>query len=118
VKVKKLADAGAPEPRLTLKRYDRLYALNLMLLVVLIAIVPMGAFFKYEYETQINLYIKHAQFSLATALAQRDERIRSQYANVAPLGPLTCSANAPNHEPDILSKRLEPVMGRLRRIFL
>ena len=105
-RVKKPADPDESEPRLTLKRYDRLYALNLMLLVVLIAIVPMGAFFKYEYETQISLYIKHAQFSLAKALAQRDERIRSQYANVTPLGPLTCNANAPNHEPDILSKRL------------
>jgi hypothetical protein len=81
-----------------LKRYDRIYALNLMLLVLLLSIVPMGAFFKYEYESQIKLFIKHAQFSMATALARRDERIRSQYANVAELPAINCYDKSHSHE--------------------
>jgi hypothetical protein len=89
-----------------LKRYDRIYALNMMLLVLLIAIVPMGAFFKYEYEEQIKLFIKHAQFSMATALERRDERIRSQYANVAQLPPSSCEDTSHNHETNILARRM------------
>jgi hypothetical protein len=64
------------------KRYDRLYVLNVTLLLLLISILPAGAFFKYAYESEITLFIKHAQFSLATALAKRDERIRSRYSNI------------------------------------
>ena len=60
----------------------RIYALNATLLLLLIAVLPNAAFFKYEYESEIRLLIKHAQFTMATALAKRDERIRSQYANV------------------------------------
>lgn len=100
-----------------LKRYDRIYALNIMLLVLLLSIVPAGAFFKYEYEAQIKLFIKHAQFSMATAIARRDERIRSQYANVAAAPPITCDDGAPashghdgaalhSHETNILTRRM------------
>ena len=63
-------------------KYDRIYALNASLLLLLIAILPNAAFFKYEYESEITLLIKHAQFTMATALTKRDERIRSQYANI------------------------------------
>ena len=66
-----------------LKRYDRLYVLNVSFPSFdLVAILPAGAFFKYAYESQIRLFIKHAQFSIATALAKRDERIRNQYSNI------------------------------------
>ena len=88
------------------RRYDWIYALNQMLLVVLLAIVPMGAFFKYEYETQITLFIKHAQFSMATAIGRRDERIRAQYANDAALQPISCPTPLPNPETNILTRRL------------
>ena len=90
-----------------LKRYDRIYALNLMLLVLLIAIVPSGAFFKYEYEAQIKLFIKHAQFSMATALERRDEKIRSQYANVVQLPPISCTDTSHSHETNILTRRMK-----------
>ena len=63
-------------------RYDWIYTLNASLLLLLIAILPNAAFFKYEYESEITLLVKHAQFTMATALTKRDERIRSQYANV------------------------------------
>jgi Cache domain len=64
------------------KRHDRAYVLNVMLLLLLTSILPAGAFLKYAYESEIKLFIKHAQFSLATTLAKRDERIRSQYFNI------------------------------------
>ena len=63
-------------------RYDHLYVLNVSLLLLLISILPAGAFFKYAYESQIRLFIKHAQYSVATALAKRDERIRSRYSGL------------------------------------
>ncbi len=63
-------------------KYDWIYALNASLLLLLIAILPNAAFFKYEYESEITLLIKHSQFTMATALTKRDERIRSQYANI------------------------------------
>ena len=66
-------------------KYDWIYALNASLLLLLIAILPNAAFFKYEYESEITLLIKHAQFTIATALTKRDERIRSQYANIVTL---------------------------------
>lgn len=64
------------------KRHNRLYVVNASLLLVLVAILPAASFFKYAYESQITLFIKHAQYSIATALAKRDERIRNQYSNV------------------------------------
>ena len=64
------------------QRYDQLYVLNVSLLLLLISILPAGAFFKYAYESEIRLFIKHAQFSFATALAQRDERVRGRYTNI------------------------------------
>ena len=64
------------------KRHNRLYVVNATLLLFVIAILPAWSFFKYAYESQAELFIKHAQYSLAKALAKRDERIRSQYANI------------------------------------
>ncbi|HJT29403.1 MAG TPA: cache domain-containing protein [Pyrinomonadaceae bacterium] len=64
------------------KRYNRLYVVNASLLLLLVAILPAAAFFKYAYDSQITLFIKHAQYSIATALANRDERIRTQYAAI------------------------------------
>ncbi len=64
------------------KRYNRLYVANASLLMLLVAILPAASFFKYAYESQITLFIKHAQYSVAKALAKREERIRNQYANV------------------------------------
>jgi hypothetical protein len=64
------------------KRHNRLYVVNASLLLLLVAILPAASFFKYAYESQITVFIKHAQYSIATSLAKRDERIRNQYSNV------------------------------------
>ena len=64
------------------KRFDQLYVMNVSLLLLLIAILPAGAFFKYAYESEILLFIKHAQYSVATALGKRDARIRSRYSSI------------------------------------
>jgi hypothetical protein len=63
-------------------RYDRAYVINLTFLLLLIAILPAAAFFKYAYESEMKLLIKHGQFTLASALAKRDERIRRQYSHI------------------------------------
>jgi hypothetical protein len=61
---------------------NHLYAMNVSLLLLLISILPAGAFFKYAYESEIRLFIKHAQYSVTTALAKRDARIRSRYSGI------------------------------------
>ena len=105
-----------PDLRL-LKRYDGIYSLNVMLLVLLIAIVPVGAFFKYEYESQAKLFIKHAQFSMATALERRDERIRSQYVNVPTNIESTCDDKLHTHDTNILTRRLNASWDVYDRFF-
>lgn len=67
-----------------LGRYDVVYSLNLTLLLLLIAILPAAAFFKYAYESEMRAFIKHGQFTFAAELAKRDQAIRSQYANIDP----------------------------------
>jgi len=64
------------------KDVSQLYAMNVSLLLLLISILPAGAFFKYAYESEIRLFIKHAQYSVTTALAKRDARIRSRYSSI------------------------------------
>ncbi len=64
------------------KNANHLYAMNVSLLLLLISILPAGAFFKYAYESEIRLFIKHAQYSVTTALAKRDARIRSRYSSI------------------------------------
>jgi hypothetical protein len=65
-----------------LANHHLLFVLNVTFLLVVIAILPAAAFFKYAYETQMKLFIKQAQFTFVDALAKRDERIRNQYANI------------------------------------
>lgn len=65
-----------------LGRYDIAYAVNLTFLLILIAILPAAAFFKYAYEAEMTAFIKHGQFTFAAELAKRDQEIRSQYSNI------------------------------------
>ncbi len=62
------------------KRYEVGYFLNLFLLFLLVAVIPAAAFFKFAYESEIALFIKHGQITLARGLAEREARILSQYA--------------------------------------
>jgi len=64
------------------KDANHLYVMNVSLLLLLISILPAGAFFKYAYESEIRLFIKHAQYSVTTALDKRDARIRSRYSGI------------------------------------
>ena len=64
------------------KDVNQLYAMNVSLLLLLISILPAGAFFKYAYESEIRLFVKHAQYSVTTALTKRDARIRSRYSSI------------------------------------
>ena len=62
-------------------RYDLGYVLNIVLLFLLIAIIPAAAFFKFAYEVEMKLFVKHGQITVAKGLAERDERIRAQYVS-------------------------------------
>lgn len=65
-----------------LGRYDVAYVMNLAFLLLLISILPAAAFFKYAYESEMKVFIKHGQFTFASELAKRDQRIRSHYMSV------------------------------------
>jgi hypothetical protein len=64
-----------------LGRYEVAYVMNLAFLLLLIAVLPAAAFFKYAFESEMNAFIKHGQFTFASELTKRDQRIRTQYAN-------------------------------------
>jgi len=56
------------------------YTLNATLLFALISIIPAYACFKLAYVEEMKLFIKEGQLDLARDLAQREERLRSQYS--------------------------------------
>jgi len=64
-----------------LKKHDLAYALNLSFLLLLIAIMPSFAIFKFAYESEMDLFIRHGQLTIANGLTERDERVRNRYAN-------------------------------------
>ena len=63
-------------------RYDVAYVLNLSALLLLVAILPTVALFKFAFVSEMELFIKHGQFTLASALAKRNELIRNRYSEV------------------------------------
>lgn len=67
--------------RRSLNRYDVAYGLNIVVLFLLVAIIPSAAFFKYAYESEITLFVRHGQITIARGFAEREERIRGQYAD-------------------------------------
>ncbi len=67
--------------RKRLYRYDLGYVINIVLLFLLVAIIPAAAFFKFAYESEMKLFVKHGQITVAKGLAERDERIREQYVS-------------------------------------
>jgi len=83
----RFTNAAGSRPRIRpswLGRYDVIYTLNLTFLLLLIAILPAAAFFKYAYESEVKAFIKHGQFTFAAELEKRDQAIRSQYSNIGP----------------------------------
>jgi hypothetical protein len=65
-----------------LGRYDVAYVMDLTFLLLLMAILPATAFFRYAYQSEMKAFIKHGQFTFAEELGKRDQRIRSQYSNM------------------------------------
>jgi hypothetical protein len=65
-----------------LGRFDVAYVMNLAFLLLLISILPATAFFKYAYESEMKVFIKHGQFTFASELARRDQRIRTHYMGI------------------------------------
>lgn len=67
--------------RAALRRNHFAYVLNVLFLLLLVAIIPSVGFFKVAYESEIALFIKYGQVTIANGLAERDERVYSQYAS-------------------------------------
>jgi len=64
------------------ERYRVAYVLNLGMLLVVVAILPSATYFKFAFESEMELFIKHGQFTLASGLEERNRRIKSQYAEI------------------------------------
>lgn len=65
----------------SLRRHDHAYVLNIFFLFLLVAIIPAAAFFKFAYESEIRLFVKHGQITIAKGLAAREGRVLSQAAD-------------------------------------
>ena len=59
--------------------YRHLYMLVLTALFVLTGVIPAYSCFKLAYEEEARLLVKGGQVSLAKGLAEREERVRTQY---------------------------------------
>ena len=68
--------------RLASFSHRKAYIGNALLLFTLIGIVPAWACFQLSYDEELRLFIKEGQLNLARDLAEREERIRSQYAAI------------------------------------
>ncbi|HJX93239.1 MAG TPA: cache domain-containing protein, partial [Pyrinomonadaceae bacterium] len=64
------------------RRFKLAYVLNLGMLLVVVAILPAAAYFRFAFDSEMELFIKHGQFTLESGLAERSRRIRSQYAEI------------------------------------
>lgn len=63
-------------------RYRRGYLLVIVSSVILLVVLPSCAFFKFAYNVEMNLFVKHGQIKLASSLAARGERVKSQYLKI------------------------------------
>jgi hypothetical protein len=79
------------ESQLSTKLMDRLtkrsplnhrtvYTFNATLLFVLISVIPAYACFKLSYAEELKLFIKEGQLKLARSMANREDRLRTQYS--------------------------------------
>jgi hypothetical protein len=59
-------------------------------LVIIISVLPSAVFFRLAHDAEMEILVKHGQFSLSRALADREQKIKSEYAGVdLPEGYLT-----------------------------
>ncbi len=58
------------------------YAIMLVSLVLLLAVVPAFASFNVAFNLRTQLYIKHGQFTFAKALAERADRLKREHKQV------------------------------------
>jgi len=64
------------------KNYGVAYTLMCVSLIAAVAVVPCLGFFKYAYDSVMELSLKHDQLALSESLLARQERIRAYYENI------------------------------------
>jgi hypothetical protein len=65
--------------RWTRVNYQSLYALCLVALVFVVAVLPALAFFRLAYDDQMDLFVKYVQVTLVNNLNEREQRVRAAY---------------------------------------
>lgn len=63
-------------------QYRTGYLLVIVSSVILLIVLPSCAFFKFAYNEEMKLFVKHGQIKLAASLEARGERIKSQYLKI------------------------------------
>lgn len=80
--------AGASPPEAQSKpkpaNWRAAYTLALISFLAVCCVAPAIAFFKLARDEQIRVFIMHGQISLAMALEDRDDQVRSMYSSVNP----------------------------------
>jgi len=64
------------------KNYGVAYTLMCVSVIVAVAVVPSVGFFKYAYDSVMELSLKHDQLDLSETLLARRDRIRTYYENI------------------------------------
>lgn len=62
--------------------YHTGYTLVVVSSLILLVVLPSIAFFKFAYNEEMNLFVKHAQVNLASSLEARQERVMAQYLKI------------------------------------
>ena len=75
------------------------YTLVIVSSLILLVVLPSCAFFKFAYNEEMKLFVKHGQVKLATSLEARGERVTSQY--------LKMNFKEDDEKKEFLSKRLD-----------
>ncbi len=69
--------------RVSLNReYRTRYTLAVVSSLILLVVLPSIAFFKFAYNEEMNLFVKHTQVNLAASLEARQERVMAQYLKI------------------------------------
>lgn len=63
-------------------QYRTGYLVVIVSSVILLVVLPSCAFFKFAYNEEMKLFVKHGQIKLASSLEARGERVKSQYLKI------------------------------------
>lgn len=80
-------------------RYRTGYLLVIVSSVILLVVLPSCAFFKFAYNKEMELFVKHGQIKLASSLEAREEKVKLQYLKI--------NFGSEDEKKEFLAKRLD-----------